>query len=76
MPMYNLIEYNNDSLETSGRLWQYYRDEPPLTNVSAIYNVPDDSASFKSNQQLIGQTKASSRKDVEIMLPLKYLSNF
>ena len=74
--MYNLIEYNNDSLETSGRLWQYYRDEPPLTNVSAIYNVPDDSASFKSNQQLIGQTKASSRKDVEIMLPLKYLSNF
>ena len=51
--MYNLIEYNNDSLETSGMLWQYYRDEPPLTSVSAIYNVLDDSASFKSNQQLI-----------------------
>ena len=43
----------DDSLETSGRLWQYYRDEPPLTSVSAIYNVLDDSASFKSNQQLI-----------------------
>ena len=31
MLIYNLIEYNN-YLETSGSLWQYYRDEPALDN--------------------------------------------
>ena len=24
MPMYNLIEYSDNYLKTSGRLWQYY----------------------------------------------------
>ena len=28
MPMYNLIEYSGNYGKTSGRLWQYYRDEP------------------------------------------------
>ena len=28
MPMYNLIEYSNKYLKTSGSLWQYYEDEP------------------------------------------------
>ena len=28
MPMYNLIEYIDSYSKTSGRLWQYYRDEP------------------------------------------------
>ena len=28
MPMYNLIEYSDNYAKTSGRLWQYYRDEP------------------------------------------------
>ena len=27
MPMYNLIEYSDNFLETSGSLWNYYRDE-------------------------------------------------
>ena len=27
MPMYNLIEYSNNYLKTSGNLWQYYRDD-------------------------------------------------
>ena len=26
IPMYNLIEYSDDSSNTSGSLWQYYRD--------------------------------------------------
>ena len=26
MPMYNLIEYSDNYLKTSGSLWQYYRD--------------------------------------------------
>ena len=28
MPMYNLIEYNNNYSKTSTHLWPYYRDEP------------------------------------------------
>ena len=26
--MYNVTEYNDNYLETSGSLWQYYKDEP------------------------------------------------
>ena len=28
MPMYNLIEYSDNYSKTSGRLWQYYKDNP------------------------------------------------
>ena len=28
MPLYNLLEYSDNYAETSGSLWQYYRDEP------------------------------------------------
>ena len=28
MPMYNLIEYNDNYSKTSGSLWQYYKDYP------------------------------------------------
>ena len=28
LPMYNLIEYRNNYLKTSGRLWQYYIGNP------------------------------------------------
>ena len=31
MAMYNLIEYSENYSETSGSLWQYYRDEPNQT---------------------------------------------
>ena len=27
MPIYNLIEYNNNYYKTSWSLWQYYRDK-------------------------------------------------
>ena len=36
MSMYNLIEYSNNYSKTSGSLWQYYRDEPDLTDADAI----------------------------------------
>ena len=28
MPMYNLLEYSDNYSKTSGRLWQYYKDDP------------------------------------------------
>ena len=68
MPMYNLIEYSDNYSKTSGSLWQYYRDEPS-DNLA-------DSESFKSKIKITGKTPAAgNEKDVEIMVPLKYLSN-
>ena len=69
MPMYNLIEYSDNYAKTSGSLWQYYRDEPN-DNLA-------DSESFKSKIKITGKTPAAgNEKDVEIIVPLKYLSNF
>ena len=69
MPMYNLIEYSDNYAKTSGRLWQYYRDEP--NNNLADYE------SFKSKIKITGKTPDDgNEKDVEIMVPIKYLSNF
>ena len=36
MPIYNLIEYMNIYSKTFGSLWQYYRDEPALDNVTIL----------------------------------------
>ena len=66
-------------MKTSGSLWQYYRDEPALNPNGKITDFPannNNSASFKFKQQIAGQTGSGGTKDVEIMVPLKYLSNF
>ena len=68
MPMYNLIEYSDNYAKTSGSLWQYYRDEP---NENSANSKP-----FKSKIKIAGKTPNNgNEKDVEIMVPLKYLSN-
>ena len=69
MPMCNLIEYRDNYSKTSGSLYQYYRDEPN--------NNLTDSVSFKSKIKITGNIPADDNiKDVEIAVPLKYLSNF
>ena len=69
MPMYNLIEYSDNYAKTSGSLWQYYRDEPN-DNLA-------NSESFKFKVKITGKApNDDNEKDVEIMVPLKYLSNF
>ena len=75
MLLYNLIEYSDAFLKTSGSLWQYYRDGPALGPSNDIIDFPDDknkSNSFKFEQEKTGN---GGRKNVEIMVPLKYLSN-
>ena len=50
MPMYNLIEYSDAYSNTSGSLWQCYRDEPALdANKKIIDFLADNnnSNSFK-----------------------------
>ena len=67
--MYNLIEYSDNYSKTSGSLWQYYKDEPN-DNLA-------NSESFKSKVKITGKTPNNGNtKDVEIIVPLKYLSNF
>ena len=69
MPMYNLIEYSDNYSKTSGSLWQYYKDDPN-DNLK-------DYKSFKSKVKITGNTPAAGNtKDVERIVPLKYLSNF
>ena len=77
--MYNSLEYSGVYLKTSGSLWQWCRDEPALDNNNNIINFPGNnknSISFKSKQQITGQTGNGGTKDVEITAPLKYPSNF
>ena len=63
MPIYNLIEYSNNYSKTSGSLWQYDN----LENYE----------SFKSKMKITENTPADGNtKDVEIIVQLKYLSNF
>ena len=69
MPMYNLIEYSDNYAKTSGSLWQYFRDEPD--------DNLEDSESFKSKINIRVKTPDDNKeKNVEIMVPLKYLTNF
>ena len=69
MPMYNLIEYSDNYSKTSGSLCQYYKDDPN-DNLT-------DSESSKSKVKITGNTPNNrNTKDVEIIVPLKYLSNF
>ena len=77
MPMYNLIEYSNNYAKTSGSLWQYCLDIPAVNN-NAIVDFADGnlSDSFNFKAKITGQTGNGGTKDVEIMVPLKYLSNF
>ena len=78
MPMYNLTEYSDAYSKTSGSLWQYYRDEPALDDNGNIIDFLTNynSASFKFKQKITGKTGNGGTKDVEIMVPLKYLSSF
>ena len=79
MSMYNLIEYSDAYLKTSGGLWQYYRDELALDTNDNFIHFPDksnNSNSFKFKQQITVQTGNGGTNDVEIMAPLKYLSIF
>ena len=76
MPIYGLIEYKDNYSKTSGSLWEYYRDEPTLTNAGAPNNFPGNGASFKYKQKIIGSKGNNGTKAVKIMVPLKYLSIF
>ena len=78
MPLCNLIEcseYNYS--KTSGSLWQYCKDIPAVDDNNAIVNFANNNLtnSFNFKVKMTGQTENGGTKNVEIMMPVKYLSN-
>ena len=79
MSMYNLIEYSHNYAKTTGSLWQYCKDIPARNannNNIVIFAEDNITDSFKFKAKITGQTGNDGTKDVEIMVPLNYLSNF
>ena len=78
MPMYNLIEYSDNYQDSSATLYQYKRDEPPEDDAVADLTA-DNSSSFKYQINLLGNPVVANnvaRRNVKVVVPLKYLSNF
>ena len=76
MPMYNLIEYSD---KLSGSLWQYCKEIPAVNSNGDIadFNGANATASFNFKAKIMGQPDDDGeRNNVEIKVPLKYLSNF
>ena len=82
MLMYNLLEYSDKYSMTSGRLWNYYRDEinddaNENANSRINKNKKITSKYFHYKQKLTGSTPNDSNiLDTEIVVVLNYLSNF
>ena len=86
MSMYNLIEYSGNYSKTLGSLWQYCKEIPAVNNDGSIldFNGANATDLFNLKTKITGQTAADNnnngniagRVNVEITVPLKYLSNF
>ena len=74
MPMYNLIEYSDNSSDTSGSLWDFKRNE--IVDNAEVAN-DDNTPSFKYKANLIDNTETDgTKKGVKIAVPRKYLGSF
>ena len=76
--MYNLLKYNSDYSDTTGRLWFYSKDE--ATNFNADTEDNNNFKSFKYKAKLLENTEINGAnrilKNAIIAVLLKYLSNF
>ena len=80
MPMYNLLEYSKNYRKTTGSFRNYYRDEPNSgiggENNYVNYSIKD-CKTFDYKTSITGKLEGSNtEKEVEIVVPLKHLSNF
>ena len=90
MPMYNLIEYSKIYRKTTDSLSNYYRDEPntppaanynadPITNYALCkYKTSitgKTSNAVHENSENTKQGNTVTKKNLEIVVPLKHLSN-
>ena len=76
MPMYNLIKYSDNYSKTSGNIWQYCKDTLAVNNNGNLvdFNGANATDSFNFKTKITGQTNGII--NIDIMVPLKYLSNF
>ena len=78
IPIHNLIEYSDNYQDSSATLYQYKRDEPPEAAANADL-AANNSSSFKYKVNLLGTpvpTNLIVKRNLRIVVPLKYLSNF
>ena len=87
MPVYNLLEYKDNYSIISGSLWNYCRDE---VNDAANENKNNGAINFRIKNDKTTTSKSSEYKtklmrstpdsasglNVEVVVPLEYLSNF
>ena len=81
MLIYNQLEYSDNFSKTPGSLWNHYRYKVNAHENNAdsyrINNTTRTSKSFEYKTKLIGSTPADNNTlDPEVVVPLKYLSNF
>ena len=75
--MFNLIEYSKTYLKTTGRLWNYYRDEPNSGAEGDIDYSIKNSKSFNYKSSITGKLENNNveKDNVEIVVSLKYAIN-
>ena len=76
--MYNLREYSDNYEDSSGSLWQFKRDEQDITAAGISNAVTTNSSpSLKYKSSLLeAPNAAGALENAQIVVPLKYLSNF
>ena len=76
--MYNLIESSKNYSKTSGSSWNYYRDKSNSRAEEYINYSIKNSKSFDYKTNITGKLEDGNaeKENVEIVVPLKYLSNF
>ena len=72
-----MLEYSKSYLKTTGRFWNYCRDEPnggPQNNMR--YSIKD-SKSFDYKASITRRLEGNNtEKEVKVVVPLNHLSNF
>ena len=89
MNMYNLIEYSDNYANSTASLYQFKRQDKNYGNNRNIAYLSIDSPSFKYKSTLLGNSIPKNAganpnnplvhrlwKNAQIMVPLKYVSNF
>ena len=75
--MYNLTEYSDNYSKTSGSLQQYCKEVPAVNNDEIVdFNGANTTDAFNFKTKIIGQTNDDGIIKIQIMVPLKHLSNF
>ena len=72
-----MLEHNKNYLKTTGRFWNYCRDEPNSgLNNNIRYSIKD-SKSFDYKASITRRLEGNNtEKEVKVVMPLNHLSNF